>query len=782
MIKVKESMKIFEIIEILFATVVLSVLIIIAFFFNGFNIDKIILNNIELNGLYLKYDKSLFVRIDNISLKEKSETKKYHLDFKIDYLDHYFLVDIKDMKIGGTDIEFDGLVKIKDKDINLVGDKKFIIANAKLQFDKNMDKFYANLLNIRYKNQIFYITSSKLEYKNTDITGSKVIFDEKKNSLTLNVKTKSLYTSNIKKILNYYDVHIPFEQKNGVNNISAIVTIPFSQNENEKVDVKVNFKSTDTNISAFTNNFYFKKLDLTYENNIVKSQGIVKDSLHNIEADFTNILNLRSMITNGKAKINYQKDDMTLTSNSVIYSVDLNNTDTILVDLKSKETYFKRKDINITLRNAKVSKLGDDISASFAFSTNKYETKGYLNSVFNIKDLSLTGTAYLYTSNIDNMVNIKNEKFDFKLVKKGFVKLNIPKYNLNANFYNQGGFTVDIKKPIKLAKLINNISLTNNSDLNNNGTLFISQSSHSSNISVRLANLNMYIDDNIFMDFNNKKDNKSTKYPDLNIEYNKSIIKYKEYQLPFDRLKIDMKGENLDALVFNKNAKINVGINKDFVSITGTKLNGIFLNTIINKDIFEGGYVDFNMYGKNTTVLSGDTHFYDIKIKNVPVVNNLISFVNTTPAIVNPLLALPTLFRMAENGFDTNGYYINKGDGTFVYNTRYKILNIYDLFTDGSMANFRVNSSIDIKNDKLKSEVDIEFLKDYSGIINKIPLVGYILMGDDGAITTSVDINGTLNKQEITTNTIEDTATGILGIFGRIITLPFKPFMNDEVK
>ena len=52
------------------------------------------------------------------------------------------------------------------------------------------------------------------------------------------------------------------------------------------------------------------------------------------------------------------------------------------------------------------------------------------------------------------------------------------------------------------------------------------------------------------------------------------------------------------------------------------------------------------------------------------------------------------------------------------------------------MANFNATADIDMNTNTIDSVVDIEFLKDYSKVINKIPLLGYILIGNAWAVPT----------------------------------------------
>ena len=71
-------------------------------------------------------------------------------------------------------------------------------------------------------------------------------------------------------------------------------------------------------------------------------------------------------------------------------------------------------------------------------------------------------------------------------------------------------------------------------------------------------------------------------------------------------------------------------------------------------------------------------------------------------------------------------------------------------------------------------------LKDYSKIINKIPLAGYALLGDDGSINTSLLISGNLSKPKIKTYLSREIIMTPINVIKRTIKWPFKIFDKPE--
>ncbi|MBI3873879.1 MAG: AsmA-like C-terminal domain-containing protein, partial [Arcobacter sp.] len=217
--------------------------------------------------------------------------------------------------------------------------------------------------------------------------------------------------------------------------------------------------------------------------------------------------------------------------------------------------------------------------------------------------------------------------------------------------------------------------------------------------------------------------------------------------------------------------------NGDILSLKAKELSADFVKNSIKKDIFDKGLFTINIDG-NKTNLTGTIYVKDTTIKNVRILNNLITFVNTTPAIINPILVLPTLFRMGETNFDTNGYYVKDGYLNFDYDYNSKILNLPSYYTKSKMMDFKGRGTIDIGKETLHLPIDVIFLKDYSKFLNHIPILGYIITGEDGNFVTNIDIEGTFENQEFRTHTVKNTSDGIVNVIKRTFMTPFRLFEN----
>jgi hypothetical protein len=74
------------------------------------------------------------------------------------------------------------------------------------------------------------------------------------------------------------------------------------------------------------------------------------------------------------------------------------------------------------------------------------------------------------------------------------------------------------------------------------------------------------------------------------------------------------------------------------------------------------------------------------------------------------------------------------------------------------------------------------FLKDYSKIVGAIPIVNYVLLGDNNRVETQVDVFGPLNNPKISTNLTKDTFSVPVNIAKRLLQSPAKllDFLNGQ--
>lgn len=658
-------------------------LIIIAFLFTGIEIPSISYKNINIEKLYLKYDKKLNILTPQITILDNNSTTsiKLRVNLTIDYANNNFIVDVKKFELLGTDLSFNGLVFINKNKINLEKNSEITIENLNLVFDKKMEKVVAKKAFVNYKDKLIDVTFEKLFYKDVDLVTSKVSFLLDTNILKLYLKTTSLFDDTLKNVLLRYGVNIPIKQYSGTNHISTDIFIPFSKG-------KLLIES-----------------DVKIKNSILEFYG--------------------QKIAISKAQLNYKNNQLILSST---------------IETEDKDNKFFIDFNNTSNFNNKIS----------------------------------YGTINIQNLKYENLLNLKNKNLSYNLFFKDALTLNIPAFGLTYfKAMNEQIHKLIITNPNKILNAFTFIKYNKKS----NGFIDI-ESSDLNDTVININDLSFDINSSYF----NFQDENITKkivlplFPKLQLDYLNSNIKYDNYNLNFHTLKLKTNMNDLYLTIQEKNSTIEISIKNNNLIFNANNLTDKYINRFLNKEVLEDGYINLNIYADDINFLSGDINFHTTTIKNVTIINSLTTFINTTPAIVNPLLALPTLFRLAETGFDTNGYYIENGSGSFQYNLPNKELQVYDLYTNGKMSNFIVNSHLDLKTKKIQANINISFLKDFSKSISYIPIVGYILLGDDGEFRTTVDISGTTDDPIIETHTIKEGSKGIAGVLKRILTLPLLPF------
>lgn len=128
---------------------------------------------------------------------------------------------------------------------------------------------------------------------------------------------------------------------------------------------------------------------------------------------------------------------------------------------------------------------------------------------------------------------------------------------------------------------------------------------------------------------------------------------------------------------------------------------------------------------------------------------------------------------MATNsGFNLTAYKVVNGAAEFNYSKEKELIDITKLVTVGNGIDFDGKGKVDLSTLTLDSEVKLVFLKDYSKIVGAIPVVNYVLLGDNKRVETSVNIFGELENPKISTNLTKETFTVPVNIAKRILSSP----------
>ena len=224
--------------------------------------------------------------------------------------------------------------------------------------------------------------------------------------------------------------------------------------------------------------------------------------------------------------------------------------------------------------------------------------------------------------------------------------------------------------------------------------------------------------------------------PTINFNLKNGSIFYKNKLIKYDTLSIKTKNKMIKSTLNIDKSNINIIINNRDTELNAKNINSTYINNIFGLEILKHGIVDLNINGTQCK-LNGKIKIKDLILKEYKIQN----------ATANISLNRETDF-LTLNNIDAKGdKYFIKGDAIIEFD-KYKI----------------------------NSKLNINFMKNYSSLVSKIPLFGYLLLGEDKEIAYTINIQGDLKNPSISTKFIKETTLIPLNILKRVITLPLKPF------
>lgn len=235
----------------------------------------------------------------------------------------------------------------------------------------------------------------------------------------------------------------------------------------------------------------------------------------------------------------------------------------------------------------------------------------------------------------------------------------------------------------------------------------------------------------------------------------------KDHKLLYDHVQTIIDNNSIYANLKYKKGQAILFFENNNIELFGENFNDRFLHALINFDGLLGGHYDFYFQGDNHYLMGG------IKIKNATakgfeVYNNLLAYFNTIPALLT----------LKSPGFDDKGLRIKNGD--ILFEKKEEILSLKTIKLYGDSTNIFGSGTIDLKRKKINLALRIFLIKDMGTIISKIPIAGYLLLGDDGSLTTTITITGDLNHPKFGVDLAKDLVMAPINIIKRTLNLPTK--------
>ena len=275
------------------------------------------------------------------------------------------------------------------------------------------------------------------------------------------------------------------------------------------------------------------------------------------------------------------------------------------------------------------------------------------------------------------------------------------------------------------------------------------------------VNLNGYL---LTLDTRNYTDGPEPSTPiPLRITGTRSLLRVKDQDVATGRFELRMKDADFAYRAELEQGNFAFASSPAGKSFVGRGLDAALVDNFMKNADLSGGTMNVVLRGQAYN-LEGYLEMNNILIRGTKLLNNILAFINAVPALAT----------LSSPGFDLEGYRVN--EGVMYLHYRDKILTIDELRTDGVAINTAASGWINNIDRTLALTMDLITLKDYSWILEKIPLAGYAILGEDGSLSTSLDISGSLDNPEIRTNLTQEILMSPINIIKRTVEWPFRLF------
>ena len=632
-----------------------------------------------------------------------------------------------------------------DKVINDNLDANGIVQNVRLKFDDDLSEITAPSVVVIFDRGKLSFLTKEAEYKG-DYTTTKVSranvelsdFLAPQTLLSINLNLSStLLDSNILSILRNYDINLPLLQKNGVNSgiLAVDILLPTGKFET-KASARGNIKISDSTLEIAGLDLQVDSANITLSGDLV---GIDKSSVR-----FKDIMQ-------GEVNLKVDTSKKTIALHLLPHIFSVKSGESEIVNLN---------EIPLT--------------ASMDFNNGVYAKIAPLDIAINAKNDDI-----FINANIANLVpyvpiltnlDIKNGVIDLKIPQAmDFVALNarIDKLNYPIYYLNKNRLT-----SLQIDGVINKDEILLKDNSNKISLKITPQSSEFDlNISDKFIDINEILDSKIplFADmFSDKVATSTQENSNFLIEGDNLHIGLFGYNIPLEEAMLKTTRNGFIANGKNKNGIANIILDNETIQVEANNFNADFINGVFEKDIVSGGtFGVFGIYRNNRFV--GDVSIFDTSVKEMATLQNILSFIDAIPSLV--VFKLP--------GFSSNGYEIDEANIRIGLDSDYIALENIDI--NGSSVDISGNGVVDLKTHDVNIRLELSTIKSLSTILNKIPIIGFLLLGEDGKITTDLTITGTIESPQTEISLLEDAAKTPLNILKRVFS-PFQVLIDELQK
>lgn len=231
-----------------------------------------------------------------------------------------------------------------------------------------------------------------------------------------------------------------------------------------------------------------------------------------------------------------------------------------------------------------------------------------------------------------------------------------------------------------------------------------------------------------------------------------------------DSIKIQIDKETINAQLIHGKGTVLFQSENDNFAMYGHKLNDKFLNEVVKFSTFEGGTLSLSITGTYNN-FKGIFQVDDTIMKDYTVLNNTLAFFNTIPSLVT--FSVPDY---SKNGLKVDDMYTN-------FEVNESILHLKDTKISSKELTITAKGSSDLNKETIDMLMEVK--TDLGSSAKDIPLIGYLIFGED-SVSTTVRVHGDIKDPKVENSLAKSVIVAPYNIIKRALTLPFLPFMDDK--
>lgn len=610
---------------------------------------------------------------------------------------------------GKAKMQNEGAVKI-DFDA-LKGEMLF--EDAKVHYKQELPPVTAESFLLSYKKGALHFDFKKPFYEQRSLEGSTVdimhLVEKKPKMLHLDLYLNTPFDSVVQKILQAYNLHVPVLQKSG--------------NANARLKAQINLTE--------------KKQDFVFDAQLEKGEVEVSSLVLPVE----------------NATVSYEKNEITLKE---VYLKSQQYEGKIKGKIKPKE-----KTASLVLE-AKQIKLGKEKEPYFMLKdqTVPFELDFSDKPKINIPKLGII----IQKRTKDTLVTLRDlRKIKPFLTNKRLIEgggtleiwsEDFENYQFKGELLRETCFFYDNEN-------ICHVKVPYSGHTGKKGTDFyaFNKRLHWNPDASRINLSNLNIDLKKFLSSRPQQEKETMKK--LVIVGKQSNFRYGKYTLVLDNYDIEvMPGGTIkaagssdeDIIKFNKEGKK--------VILQALRIKDRALHPLIHFDGLKEGRYSLKQSGDPDKEMKGHMIIEGGVLSDFKAYNHILAFLNTVPALAT----------LNSPGFSKKGFLIK--EGIIEYRVMGDTIIFDSVLIQGKSATIAGKGTINMKEKIIQIDLAIQTARELGKFLGNIPLVGYIMLGEDKSMTVGLKISGALDKPKIRTTAAEDILLMPIQFLKRVIKTP----------